>query len=197
MKRKSVVTTLLCLALLGLLLAAGPASATSVSAVQGVFQGFLDFGEPTVLPDGTEYTPDVVMPTLFYKASGPDGWRLLGWNIVYADVWVPPTGDNIHRGVTVWVTTDPATFWDPELSFWDNIQGRTDVIWSGTWDGRTRNKRNHTGTMDLMGWPDSVNDGWTAEVTLNAGQFDVANVNSGQYVDTPWNAVARLTAPSP
>jgi hypothetical protein len=186
--------------LLVLLLTAGPASASSTTVTKSTFMGFLDAGESETLPDGTVYTPAVTMPTLWYSATGPEGWRLLGWNVACVDIWWPVKGDNFHTGVMVGLTTDPYTFWDADLSFEENLEGRTDLTWRGTWDGHTRNKYNHTAAVSLTGV--GVNDGWTVEGTSQCGLFEVnwRNPNydpdtGAHYVDTPWVGVYTMTPP--
>jgi len=197
-RRYGVLGVFASVLLLGLLLAAGPASASSTTVTKSAFMGWLDSGETVALPDGTLYTPDVTMPSLVYSATGPHGWRLLGWLVACVDTWIPVKGDNFHRGVVVGLTTDPYTFWNADLSFEENLKGRTDLTWRGTWDGRTRNKCNHTAAVSLTGV--GVNDGWTLEGTAMCGHFEVnwRNPNydpdtGAHYVDTPWVGVYTLT----
>lgn len=176
---------------------AGPASAsTTVNSLTWVMMGVLDEGDE--LPqgdDGTWYGENWVAYSLIYRATGADGWRFLGYGVVCLDTVIPPKGDNYHTGEIVWLgATDPSTFWDPSLSFEANLAGH-DLLWTGTWDGHTLNKRLHKADVALVGVPGSDNAGRTVAMRVQSGNFDVANWHSGIYVGTPWNSVALVASP--
>jgi hypothetical protein len=176
---------------------AGPASAsTTVNTLTWVMMGELDPGDE--LPpgdDGTWYGENWVAYSLIYRATGPDGWRFLGYGAVCLDTVIPPKGDNHHSGEIVWFAgEDPSTFWNPNASFESNLVGH-DLLWTGTWDGRTLNKRLHKADVQLSGRPGSDNEGCTVVMRVQSGNFDVANWHSGNYVGTPWNSLAYVTAP--
>jgi hypothetical protein len=193
--RIGVIGMFLMAVLLGLLLAAGPASATTVNTVQGAFMGVLYQQEyPDVGVDGTWYFADWVAYVACYGATGPDGARFLGYAVVCLDVVWPQKGDNTHAGEVVWLSEDPANFWDPSTSFWSNLAGH-DLLWTGTSVGRTLNKRLHKVDLVLQGAPGSVNAGYTADFQIMSGNFDQASAASGKYVGTPWNALVLVTAP--
>jgi hypothetical protein len=108
---------------------------------------------------------------------------------------IPPKGNNYHTGEAAFVKEDPSSVpWDTGKTFIDNLAPH-DLLWTGTWDGFTRNKHNHHGLLDLTGWPASDNVGYTADVEIHCGQFDVAWRAGKNYVTTPWNGVALVTAP--
>ena len=193
-----ILAVLVLALLLGLLLAAGPAAAaTSVSVTQSVVMGVLDEGIAWQDPeDGTLYTDDFVIYSLTYKATGPDGWRCLGYIVICIDVVEPLKGDNSHSGVVavLGLDDDPGPWWDADQSFSENLAGH-DLLWTGTWDGYTLNKRLHKATLLLEGWPESVNDDCSAVGEIKSGNFDVANWHSDRYVGTPWNALLMITTP--
>jgi hypothetical protein len=195
--RLNLLATLALLLALCLMALAGPASAsTTVNTLTWVMMGELDPGDD--LPqgdDGTWYGENWVAYSLIYRATGADGWRFLGYGVVCLDIVVPPKGNNYHTGeVVILGAQDPSGFWNADKSFSDNLAGRQ-LLWTGTWDGFTRNKYNHHALMALTGAPGSVNEGYTACYEAHCGQFNVAWRNPNLfYVDTPWNGVARVTA---
>ena len=196
--RRGVLGVLVVVATLCLLLAAGPASAATVNHVQGAVTGVLDNGESEVLSDGTVHTTGWVASAVFYRATGPDGWRFLGNGVVCLEVWEPAKGDNLHRGDVVWMTfaKDPAApgAWDADQSFAWNL-ANFDLTWTGWWDGLTHNKHNHQATLsDLVG-AGETNEGCTAAGNVMSMQFGVANWRSGIYVGTPFNVVVAVSAP--
>lgn len=191
--RLSLVAALLLLVVLCLLAAAGPATATTVNTVQMTLVDVLALDEPRWGDDGTMYFDNFVAYFACDRATGPDGKRFLGYVVVDLALVIPPRGDNLHTGDVVFLSEDPSDFWDANKSFSDNLAGR-DLLWTGTCDGRTLNKRLHRIDAALVGWPGSVNGPYTADFEINSGNFDVANWRSGHYVGTPWNGVALVTA---
>ena len=193
----SLLAVLALMLALCLLATAGPASATTTNTITWSMAGVLDDGidlPPGV--DGTYYGLDWVPYAQIYRATGPDGWRFLGYGVACLDTRVPPKGNNYHWGEMAWLSKDPgaAGYWDDQLSFGENLANHAgDLLWTGTWDGFTRNKYNHHVIVALTGWPESYNKGYTAIVEMHCGQIDVAP-RSGHYVGTPWNGVALVTA---
>lgn len=198
MKKTYDTLGVLVLALMvALLLLAGPASATTVSALQGSIMGVLDDGDQWFDPDdGTAYAEGWVAYGVWYRASAPDGERFIGYGVACLDVVLPAKGDNYHEGEVVWLglNDDPLAFWDDDVSFWGNLAGH-DLLWTGTWDGYTLNKRNHKVVLELDGVDGTANEGYEAVFDIQSGGFDLANLNSDNYVVTPWTALAYVTAP--
>jgi hypothetical protein len=203
MHHKYGALTILVLALLlGLLLAAGPAMATTttVNTTQAVMMGILDFGTSWTYSNDALHTDDFVIYSMTYRATGPDGSRALGYVVVCMDVIEPLKGDNYHEGDVAilplfkanGVDNDPADWWDEDESFSDNLAGH-DLLWTGSWDGYTLNKRNHKAIVDLVAPDGSANDGYTAHAVLNSGGFDQANYHSDRFVGVPWNALYYIT----
>jgi len=184
--------------LLALQLAAGPASATTttLNKTQGFMMGELYPGDFEVYSDGTLHVWDWVAYTVTVRATGPDGGRFLGtYGVARLDVLIPLKGDNYHTGDIAFVSQDPlGIVYDPAKSHSENLAGYG-LLWTGKWDGYTLNKRNHKAVMELVGWPGSANEGYTAHVEVKSGGFDMANVNSGNYVLTPWNSLVYVTSP--
>jgi hypothetical protein len=194
-RRWSIVVVLALIVTLCLSAATGTASATTVNTVQSAFMGVLYQQEyPDVGDDGTWYFTDWVAYSYCYRANGPDGARFLGYLVACLDVVWPQKGDNTHSGEVAWLREDPGGFWDPALSFPANLAGH-DLLWTGTWTGYTLNKRLHKLDIVLRGAAGSVNEGYTADFKVVSGNFDQANWHSGNYVGTPWNGLAYVTAP--
>jgi hypothetical protein len=191
--------------LLGLLLMAGTASAatTTTNTVTFTMTGILDEGDPPSLgQDGTVYVDNWVASAVIYRATGPDGWRCLGYGVVCLDVTMPPKGNNYHTGEMAFLSKDPwtvypdgTTYWDAGRSFEQNLADHAgDLVWTGTWNnGVTLNKRLHKADCELTGQPGTVAARCTAELEVQSGNFDVANWHSGRYVGTPWNCLVRIT----
>lgn len=195
-KSYSILGVLVLALLFALLLAAGPASATTVNAVGGSILGVLDDGYRWVDPeDGTGYADDWVAYGVWYRASGTEGGRFIGYMVACLDVTLPAKGDNYHEGEVAWLglDDDPMAFWDDGVSFWDNLAGH-ELLWTGTWDGYTLNKRNHKVVLELDGGDGTANEGYEAVFDIKSGGSDLANLNSNNYVGTPWTALAYVTA---
>ena len=146
--------------------------------------------------DGTLYTDDYVIYAVNYKATGPDGWRLLGYVVQCIDVVEPLKGDNSHVGVVAVLPfdDDPGGWWDDSRTFAQNLVGH-DLLWTGSWDGYTLNARNHKVDLVLDGAPGSVNENCSAVGEVKSGLYDVANFHADRYVATPWSALWLVTTP--
>lgn len=204
MRSRFGVLMLLVLALLVGLLAAGSASATTTTnTVTWAVTGILDEGDsPSFGLDGTVYVDNWVASAVVYQATGPDGWRLLGYGVVCLDVTMLPKGNNYHHGEMAFMSSDPWTvcpdgssYWDAGHSFEQNLADHEgDLVWTGTWNnGVTLNKRLHKADCELTGQPETVAAGCTADLEVQSGNFDVANWHSGRYVGTPWNCLVHVT----
>lgn len=179
---------------LAALLAAGAASAaTTTNTIHwNVRVPPLDPGIRSVDPDGTVHFAGSVLYCQVYLTTGPDGARFPEYAIVCLDRTIPPRGSNTHAGDVVFLAENPRSFWVTGVPFWTNLAGHT-LLWSGTWDGITRNKQNHDATLTLTG--ESTNAGYSAVIQLHCGQYMVANAAATNYVDTAWNGVALVTGP--
>jgi len=200
MKHRFVVTVLLtALLALCLLATAGAAAATTtVNTIHGSMLGLIHDGDVVYVdPDtGDVHSENYTAYGLFWRATGSDGARLLGYGVVRLDVVEPVKGDNHHAGDFVILSEDPGTFWNPADSYWNNLTAgnrRDSWLWVGTWhDGVTHNKRNHQAGLSLVGC--NANAGYTAEVEWQSMVIDPVKAESGPFVVTPINAVARVTA---
>jgi len=177
--------------LLGLLLVAGPASATGTCVGYGSFLGFLDLGASTVV-DGTEYIEDEVLYGKFSRVTGAEGWRIPDYLVLCLDAVVPPKGSHSHTGEVAMLREDPSSFWDASLSFEVNLADHA-LLWTGTWNGMTRNGYNHQANMTLVGVTGGVNDGYKADVRWQSTVIDPANYRSGHFIITPATAVFSIT----
>jgi hypothetical protein len=193
-----VLAVLVLALLLGLLLTAGPAMATTttLNTTQGMFLGELYPGESYVNDAGTLVFWDWVAYSVTVRATGPDRWRFLGtYGVARLDGLIPLKGDNYHWGPIVFVSRDPlGIVYDPDKSLIENL-APYGLLWTGTWDGYTLNKRNHKVIVELVGWPGTVNGPYTAHVEIKNGGFDQANYHSDNYVGVPWNSLVYLTGP--
>jgi hypothetical protein len=196
-KTHGVVVTLVFALLLGLLLAAGPAMATTtLNTLQATYVAELYPGDGEFDADWNLTFWDWVAYTETVRTTGPDGWRFqAAYNVVRLDGVIPFKGDNVHWGDVAIVSRDPAGIvYDPDASLVDNLAGYG-LLWTGSWEGYTLNKRTHKAVMELAGWPSSWNVGYSAHIDVDCGGFDLANARSGVYVVTPWNMRAYVTSP--
>lgn len=182
-QRLSLLTVLAVLLALCLLATAGPALAGGpVITTHGTFLGMLDEG--TIVPSppdeewGHGWTPYMVQ----LDATGPEGWRCLGYGVVALDVKMQGVGDDLdvpvsatHNGPIAFLTVDPSTFWVAGTSFEDNLAAvdSSSLLWVGTWDGYTLNNRNHIVTLTMEGR--NANSGWTATVHYRMNLFSHIN----------------------
>ena len=202
MKHRFVVAVLLAaLLIMCLLVTAGTASAktTTVNTMHGSMLGLLR-GSDVVYTDpvtGTEYSENYIAYGIFSSATGRDGSRLLGYGVVRLDVVTPVKGDNHHEGDFVILSEDPGTFWNEADSYWVNLTAgdrEESWLWVGTWnDGVTRNKYNHQASLSLVGC--NANVPYAAEAEWQSMVIDPVKAESGPFVITPINAVARVTGP--
>ena len=188
--------------LLGLLLAAGTASASPMNTAKCVFVDVLVPGvqweDPT---DGTFYAKDWVAYIQVYAATGPDGGRFLGYGVFRLNITYPAYPTTIphnyprSEGVVAFVRADPASAWDTGKSFLANLEGHG-LLWTGTWDGHENVGWGdcHDIDMALVGWPGSDNGGYTADLVLRNVSIDQPNWHSGN-ISTPGNIKAVVTAP--
>lgn len=154
--------------LLGLLLAATPALAGDYPAatMRATFLDILDGtpGEPgPEWPEGTLVTENFTPYGVVTAATGPEGYRFMGYAVMSLYVVEPPTGNNYHWGTIVFTTADPSTAWVAGVDFWVNLPPEDIWLWKGTWDGVTLNKHNHLVNLELTGCND--NSGLHASVT--------------------------------
>ena len=193
-KKYGVLVVLACVLLLCLLTAVPASAGTTVNAVQGMVTGLVSEGTVVTAPDGTEYHYGWIGTAVFYRATGADGWRFLGYGAVCLNSVIPPKGDHHHEGIIVFTSADPLANWDPGLTFSQNMAA-CDPTWTGTWyDGITHNGRNHQASVDVTGVAGTANAGYSAHVEVNSMQFGVANWHAERYVGTPFNLLARVTA---
>lgn len=195
MRRKHGISAVLVLALLfGLLLTAGPASATTtLNTMQATYKAELYPGDGEFDADWTLHFWDWVAYTETRRTTGPDGWRFVGYNVVLLQGLIPLKGDNYHWGEVAIVSRDPwGIVYDTNRSLADNVAAYG-LLWTGTWDGYTLNKRTHKAVMELAGWADSPSENYLAHIEVDCGGFDQANVHSGHWTVTPWNMRAYVT----
>lgn len=193
-----ILAVLVLAMLLGLLLAAAPAMATTttLNTTQAMFAGELYPGDGYVDDQGTLVFWDFVVYSVTVRATGPDGWRFLSaYGVARLDGLIPLKGDNYHWGDAAYVTRDPVGIvYDPTKSLSENL-APYGLLWTGSWEGYTLNKRNHKVIMELVGWPGSANQDCTAHIEGNSGGYDMANLNSDNFVLTPWNFLVYVTSP--
>jgi hypothetical protein len=157
MRRRCGIGAVLVLALVGLLLAAGPASATYDPAVhmRAAFTGYLEEGtdDPNDANHVTAFTPYCVVT----QATGPEGYRFPVYAVCYLELFIDPEhGNNTHNGWIAFIDVDPTTLeWVPGAPFLDNLPDQSHWLWFGTWDGHTNNDRNHIVDLELTGYGDN------------------------------------------
>lgn len=183
MKRLSLLATLALLLAVCLLATAGPASAGgSVVTTHGTFLGMLDEGTIVPSPPDELWTEGWTPYMVQLNATGPEGWRCLGYGVVALDVKQPSVGVDLdfpisatHSGPIAFLTVDPSTFWVAGKSFEENLAAvdSSSLLWVGTWDGFTLNNRNHIVTLTLEGR--NANAPLTATVHYRMNLF--SNIN--------------------
>ena len=179
MKRLSLAAVLALLLALCLLATAGPASAGgSVITTHGTFLGMLDEGTTVASPPDEVWAEGWTPYAVTLNATGPEGWRCLGYSVVALDVKQPLVGYDLdfpvsatHNGPVAYLTVDPSTFWVAGRSFEKNLRAvdRSSLLWVGTWDGYTLNNRNHIVTLTMEGR--NANAGLTATVQYRMNLF--------------------------
>jgi hypothetical protein len=194
-KTYSILIVLVLALLLGLLLAAGPASATTtLNTLQATYRTEIYPGDYYVDEQWTVHFWDWVAYTETVRTTGPDGARFQGtYSVVLLGGLIPLKGDNYHWGEVAVVSRDPAlVVYDTSKSLNDNLAAYG-LLWTGTWDGYTLNKRTHKAVMELEGWADSPNEDYVVHIEVDCGGFDQANLRSGHWTVTPWNMRAYVT----
>ena len=203
MRKNLGVFALVVLALLlGLLWVAGTATASPMNTAKCTYFADIALSDPWQGEDGTLHAEDWVMSFRVYAASGPDGWRFLGYGVVCLDITYPSYPTTIPHnyprstGVVAFVSRDPSSVqWDADKSFLANLEGRG-LLWTGTWDGHENVGWGdcHDIHMALAGWPRSDNAGYTADLALRNLSIDMPNWHSGN-LSTPGCIQAVVTAP--
>jgi hypothetical protein len=196
-----ILATLVLVLLLGLLVPAGTASASTMNTAHCVLDAELTPGVWWNRADGSYGVDDWVVSLRVDGATGPDGPRFLGYAVACLDVTVPPivppVGPDTRghaTGLVAFVRDDPSSVpWDVSEPFLANLEGHG-LLWTGTWDGHTLGLGgSHDFDLALVGWPGSVNEPYTASLVIRNLNLKNANWHSGSY-SVPGNIQAVIAA---